>query len=329
MAPPDVLVIGRSEIARTMTPADWLEAADRAFRAAAERRAKSPEPLHIGADRGGFHVKAASISLQRSFVAVKVNGNFPNNPTELGLPTVQGAIILSDGSNGALLAILDSIEVTLRRTAAASALAAKLLARPDSVTMLVCGCGAQGRAHVEAMREVLPLESLLLWDREQDAAETMARDLAGVAVTDLMQAAPSADVIVCCTSSQQPFLLSEMVAEGTFIAAVGADNPDKSELEPRLMGAATVVVDSLTQCAAMGDLHHAIDAGVVTEAGVHAELADVLVGSARPRSTSKEVIIFDSTGTALLDVAASSTIYERAMMRGMGHRIGLGAPGDS
>lgn len=322
-APPNALIISRADIDRVMTTADWLEAAEVAFRAAAEGRAVSPPPMHIPARRGGFHVKAASISLDRNYVAVKVNGNFPANPQELDLPTVQGAIILSDASNGVLLAIIDSIEVTLRRTAAASALAATLLARADSRTLLVCGCGAQGRAHIEAMREILSITHILTWDRDGQAARSLASDMNCALASDLKAASLSADVIVCCTSASDPFLHADMVGPGTFIAAVGADNPDKSEIAPALMSKATIVVDSLQQCAVMGDLHHAIAAGLTAESDVHAELADVLVGTAERRRSADEIIVFDSTGTGLLDVAAAAAVYERSVTMGTSAQIAL------
>jgi ornithine cyclodeaminase/alanine dehydrogenase-like protein (mu-crystallin family) len=318
-----VLILTRADIQRVMTTADWLDAAETAFRAAASGTALSPPPLHIPVPRGGFHAKGASIALDGTFVAVKVNGNFPGNPAELGLPTVQGAIILADGRNGALLAILDSIEVTLRRTAAASALAARLLARPDSATLLICGCGEQGRAHAEALREVLPISRTLLWDRDRDAAERLARELDATAVDELAAAAFNADVIACCTSAREPFLDRGMVGPGTFIAAVGADNPDKNEIEPALMAAATVVTDSASQCAAFGDLHHAIDEGVMSAGDVHAGLADVLAGAKRGRRSNDEIIIYDSTGTGLLDVAASAVIFERCLAADSGLAVRL------
>jgi len=181
----------------------------------------------------------------------------------------------------------------------------------------VCGCGEQGRAHVTALREVLPLERFLMWDRDHDVAEALAVELAAtigidaVAVRELGAAARSADVIACCTTARVPFLEVESVKPGTFIAAVGADSPDKSEIAPLLMAAATVVTDLLHQCAAMGDLHHAIAAGAMTETDVHANLGEVLVGTKAGRRSPKEIIIFDSTGTGLQDVAASAAIYER------------------
>ena len=192
---------------RVMDPADFLGAVEQAFRASAAGQAFAPHPMHLPVERGGFHAKGASISLERTYVAVKINGNFPGNPAELDLPTIQGAIVLCDGFDGTVLAILDSIEVTLRRTAAASALAAKLLARPDSHTLLICGCGEQGHAHSEAFRAVLPIQRHLLWDRDPIRAEELAALLTGsaidaIAIQDLKPAAEAADVIVCCTTSR-------------------------------------------------------------------------------------------------------------------------------
>ena len=308
---PDTLIITRRDIQRSMRPSDYMDAVELGFRAGETGKASSPHPLHLAVDHGGFHAKGASISLGRDYVAVKINGNFPDNPARHGLPTIQGAIILSDGANGKLLAVIDSIEVTLRRTAAASALAAKLLARPNSSTLLICGCGEQGRAHLEALRELFPLDRCLLWDRNHQLAEALAVELDGVAVQDLRSAAESADVIACCTTSRQPYLSVEMVKPGTFIAAVGADNPDKSEISPVLMAAATAITDVTSQCAEMGDLHHAIVAGSMTAADVHAELGQLLVGTKPSRTAPEEIIIFDSTGTGLQDVTAAAAIYER------------------
>jgi ornithine cyclodeaminase/alanine dehydrogenase-like protein (mu-crystallin family) len=307
----DVLIITRSDVQQVMSEPDWLEAAERAFRAAATGMAITPHPLHIGLAHGGFHAKGASIDLDRTYVAVKVNGNFPDNPAELGLPTIQGAIILADGSNGVLLAILDSAEVTLRRTAAASALAAKLLANPSSTTLLICGCGEQGRAHVMALRQVLPIERLLLWDRDGERAEQLADRAGGNVAHDLKAAASQADVIACCTSARSSYLEAEMVRPGTFVAAVGADNAQKSEVAPKLMAKAIVITDSTHQCAAFGDLRHAIDAGLMTATDVHAELADALSEPGWGRRSTNEIIVFDSTGIGLLDATASAAIYER------------------
>lgn len=315
---PETLVLARRDVARLMDPAAWLEAVETGFRAAARGEADAPPPMAIHASGGAFHAKGASLRLGRLYVALKLNGNFPGNPEALGLPTIQGAILLCDGETGSLLAILDSIEVTLRRTAAATALAARFLARPDSATILICGCGEQGGAQLAALRGVLPLRRGFAWDRDPRRAKAFARAMSddGFAVasaSELAAAARASDVIVTCTTARSPFLDAAYVAPGTFVAAVGADSPDKNEVHAGLMAKALVVADVLDQCAAMGDLHHALAAGVMARGDVHAELGELVAGRKAGRTSADQIILFDSTGTALQDVAAAAFIYARAL----------------
>ncbi len=120
------------------------------------------------------------------------------------------------------------------------------------------------------------------------------------------------DVIVTCTTSRHAFLEASMVGQGTFVAAVGADSPEKSEVAPDLMAKALVVADALDQCAVMGDLHHAIEAGAMDRAGVHAELGALVAGRKEGRTSNEQITLFDSTGTGLLDAASAAFIFERA-----------------
>jgi len=322
---PDALIITRSDIQRLMSAGDYLDAVELAFQAAAMGKASSPMPMHLPTTHGAFHGKGASISLGRDYVAVKVNGNFPGNPERHGLPTIQGAVLFFDGSDGRLLAILDSIEVSIQRTAAASALAAKQLARENATNLLVCGCGEQGRAHVAMLKEVLPIRRVFLWDRDAGRSGQLASDVGGETVDDLALAARSADVIVSCTTSTEPFLLADMVGPGTFVAAVGTDNPSKSEIAPEFMAAAAVVTDVTAQCAEMGDLRHAIAAGVMTKADVRVELAQLISGEKPGRLSPDEIVIFDSTGTGLQDVAAVAAIYDRCVGDPSIQRVALSA----
>lgn len=313
------LLLSRADIAGLMRPSDYLDAVETGFRAGQSGSATAPAPMALAGEGGGFHAKGAGLRAGRHYVALKLNANFPGNPP--ARPTIQGAILLCDGDNGDLLAVIDSIEVTLRRTAAATALAARRLARPDSHTLLVCGCGAQGAAQLEALAEVLPLRRVFAWDRDAGRAETVAAAARGLgldaaAVTGLAEAAPASDVIVACTTALEPYLMPAHVRPGGFVAAVGADSPEKSELHPDLMGRARVVVDKLGQCLEMGDLRHAVRAGALRAEDVHGELGAILAGAAPGRSREDELFVFDSTGTALQDVAAASAIYERACRRG-------------
>jgi len=313
------ILLSRREIGALMGPGDWLAAAEAAFRAAAEGTGAAPAPMTIEGRAGAFHAKGAAIAHEgRLFVALKLNGNFPANPALRGLPTIQGAILLCDGETGSLLAIMDSAEVTLRRTAAASALAARYLARAEAGCLFLCGCGEQGAAHLEAMREVLPVRRVYALDRVPERARALAgRAVAGVtieAVADF-EAARRCDLIVTCTTATLPFLDRSSVAPGTFIAAVGADSPGKSEIAPDLMAGARVVADRLDQCEVMGDLHHAIMAGAMTRAAVHGELGDLVAGRTPGRTAPDQITLFDSTGTGLQDAAAAALLYQRACRR--------------
>ena len=225
------------------------------------------------------------------------------------------------------LAALDSIEITILRTGAATAVAAKRLARPDSRTVTVAGCGEQGRVQLAAILGVLPIERVFVFDadpgRARRFAEERSREISirVEAAPDLAAAVATSDVCVTCTPSRQPLVWDADVRAGTFLAAVGADSAEKQELDPRILARAKVVVDSLEQCAGIGDLHHAIAAGLVTKTDVHAELAELVEGRRPGRESAEEITVFDSTGTALEDVAAAVAVYEKALAAGVGTRF--------
>jgi alanine dehydrogenase len=327
---PGSLVLTRTDVQALLGMDECIAAVEAAFRLHAEGSSLSPGVLAVRAPDGGFHIKAAGLKLEHLYVAVKVNANYSGNPRRHGLPAIQGVIVLCDADNGCPLAVMDSMEVTARRTAAATAVAAKRLARPEASTVTVCGCGSQGREQLRALRRVLPLRRAYAFDLDEATAEAFARDLSaelGFEVTstrDLAGSVRKSDVCVTCTPSRTPYLLRDHVAPGTFVAAVGADSPDKQELDPKLMAEAVIVVDVLEQCASIGDLHHALEAGVLTREAVHAELADVVTGRKPGRRSDQEITIFDSTGTAIEDVAAAVVVYERAVAAGRGLAVELG-----
>jgi ornithine cyclodeaminase/alanine dehydrogenase-like protein (mu-crystallin family) len=325
------LLLGRREIASLMSTHDYVDAVEAGFRAQALGAAEVPPPMHIPGQGGAFHAKGARLTLDRDYVAVKLNGNFPDNPRRTGLPTIQGVVLLCDGTDGSVLAVMDSIEITLRRTAAATALAARYLAPRPTDCIAICGCGEQGRAQLHAVAHSLPVRRALVWDVDRERARRFAADMSDAlrleidAVAELRDATLPSNLIVTATTARSPFLARDMVSPGAFIAAVGADSPEKSELAPGLMAEATIVVDLLSQAVAMGDLHHAIAAGAVSASDVHAELADLLARRRPGRTREDEIIVFDSTGTALQDAASAVWIWRRALASGVGSPVALGA----
>lgn len=326
-APTPTLILNARDLARLMTPADYLSAVTRGFRALAAGHIESPAPLHLHAMGGGFHAKGAISRNAGAHAVVKINGNFPGNPEMRGLPTIQGVLVLSDGDNGRVLAIMDSAEITLRRTAAATALAAATCARPPSSVAAVCGAGVQGRAQLEAVTAVLPIRKVRVWDQDPEKARRYAADMAqalklSIAAVESVEAAvTNADIILACTSARQAYLVPDAVRPGTFIAAVGAYHPEKCEIAPALMAKADVVTDVTAQCAAMGDLRHAIRAGAMAAEDVRAELGDLLTDRVEVTCGSGRIVVFDSTGTAAQDVASAAAIYKRAMAEGVGTRF--------
>jgi ornithine cyclodeaminase/alanine dehydrogenase len=165
------------------------------------------------------------------------------------------------------------------------------------------------------------------YDLNQSQAQKFASDLAEEfrinieVVDDLETAVRQSEVCVTCTPSTRPFLKEAFVSPGTFIAAVGADNSDKQELETALLGKNKLVVDVLEQGATIGELHHALDAGVITRDDVYGELGEVIAGIKPGRTSSDEIIIFDSTGMALQDVVTAAVVYEKAVTEGAGTPI--------
>jgi len=327
------LILGRADVATLLGVRDCIDAVERAFLSHAQRQTIPPGVLGAHVEGGGFHVKSAGLLDAmggRPVFAAKINANFPDNPTRCGLPTIQGVIALFDAIDGRLLALLDSIEITSLRTAAATAVAAKYLA-PEPGSVAICGCGRQAHSQIRALAAVRSISRVVAIDVNAERAQRFAEALGSELGIDVAvsrspaEVGPDVNIWITCTPAKRWILGRSHVAPGAFIAAVGADNPEKQEIEPELLAGNVVVADSLEQCAAIGDLHHAFDADVMRREDVRAELADVVAGSKPGRLSADEIIVFDSTGTALQDVAAATLVYQRALANAAGVAIDLGA----
>ena len=322
------ILLKRADVAALLTLEECIDAVEEAFREYGLGRTSPPRVLGMPAVDGGFHIKAALLGLSAgAYFAAKLNGNFFHNSEHFAMPNIQGLLILCDARNGYPLAVMDSIEITILRTGAATAVAAKYLARRDSKVATICGCGNQGRVQLRALMKVLPLQHVFAFD--VDGAQ-MKRFAAGLSrelqveiepVSDLANAVRKSDVCVTCTPAGKFFIHKDHVMPGTFVAAVGADNAEKQEIDPRLLASNKVVADILEQCAEIGDLHHAIAGGLMDSQDVYAELGEIVAGRKPGRISKEEIIVFDSTGTALQDVAAAAVVYERALKQELGARF--------
>ena len=322
--PDETLLLRRADVAALLTMEHCIAAVEDVFRRQGEGKIPASEILGVKAPDGGLHVKAALLPNDHSYLVAKLNTNFPRNARNFRLPTIQGVIVVCDAENGAPVAIMDSVEITIKRTAAASAVAAKYLARPNSATATVCGCGVQGQAQLRAMSVVCELKKIHAFDCEQDAARKFAAELSAELklqiepVADVGLAIRQSDICITCTPSREFYVRKEDVAPGTFIAAVGADNEDKQEIDPALIASAKIVTDSLEQCSKIGDLHHAISQGLMRKEQVYADLAEIVAARKPSRVYDDEIIIFDSTGVAIEDAVAAAAVYEKACAASVG-----------
>jgi alanine dehydrogenase len=329
MAAPTTLVLTKADVISLLTLPDSIVAVEDAFRQHALGTALAPAVLGVHAEHGTFHVKAAGVLAPVPYFGAKVNGNFPANRARFALPTIQGVIVLADLTNGTPLAIMDSIEITIQRTGAATAVAAKYLTDDRPMSVGIVGCGLQGRTQLRSLAAVRRLTDVRAYDIDHDAARRFAEEMTSAlgvpvaATAHLGEALADRDCLATCTTSQTPIVRSSDVRVGTFIAAVGADNPEKHEIDAALLASATVIADVLEQSATIGDLHHALVAGVMHRTDVHAELGEVLVGRKRPRRSPGGTVVFDSTGMALQDVTVAALVYQRALARGLGVAVAL------
>ena len=322
---PPVLLLADSDIATVLDPDTCIEAVEEAFRAGGAGVSQPSAVMAVALAEGVVHVKAAALAPEHGVFVAKVNANFPGNPSRHGAPTIQGLVVVLDASSGAPLAVLESGALTRLRTAAATAVAARHLARRDAAVATIIGCGVQAEAQLEFLHRARPLARAMAFDTRADASRSFAARLTerlGIGVNpvgDFHEACRMSDIIITCTTAREPFLEAEDIPAGAFVAAVGADNPDKRELGPGIFrGAVTFVTDVTPQCAEIGELHHALADGVLTLDGVHAELGEIVAGAKPGRRREDERIVFDSTGTGIQDAAAAGAVCERARTLGLG-----------
>ena len=318
------LLLRRSDIERLLSLRDCIDAVENVFRLLGEGKVPAPGILGVRALGGGLHVKAGLLPGDRNYLVAKLNANFPGNNAHFGLPTIQGMIVVFDAENGVPLAILDSIDITMKRTAAASAVAAKYLARKESSVATICGCGQQGRTQLRAVLLVLPLTKVYAFDVNERAAIDFRNELSPELkvdiefVRDSASAIQKSDVCITCTTANESFVHKQDVRPGTFIAAVGADDVHKQEIDSALIASAKVVADSLEQSCSIGDVHHAIAKGLMRKEDVYAELCEIVAGQKTGRVADDEIIVFDSTGVAVEDAVAATAVYERALANHIG-----------
>ena len=323
-----VRVLREEDVRASIDMASCIDACERAFAAYSAGRAETPSVIHLDVleRQGEVHVKAGHLHGESSY-AVKVASTFPRN-AELGLPASDGMVIVFDVETGAPVSfLLDGGYLTDLRTGAAGGVTARYLAPEQVWTVAVIGTGAQARYQLDALALERPgFRTVRVWGRDRDHANGCVEELRGrpgmpegcsfeVAPT-VAEALDDADVVITCTASPIPLVQGEWLKLGAHVTAVGSDGADKQELDPTVLGRADVlVVDSRTQCAAFGELHHAIEAGLAT-AERAIELGEICANVKPGRTSSEQLTVCDLTGLGVQDVAAANVVLANLGERG-------------
>ncbi len=332
-AAPETLILDSAAVRELLPMDECIEAMEKAFRALAAGKASFPlrTILWTPDQTGGIGLMPGYLgTTPEGWIGLKAVTVFPgNHGTELD--SHQGVVLLFEARRGRLLAIADATEITAIRTAAASALATKLLARADAADLAIFGSGTQARTHLDGMLSVRKLRRIRVWSRNPENARAFAEKESrrhGIGVEPVAspeEAARDADLLCTVTSSREPFLRGEWISPGAHINAAGSSVAACRELD------ATAVAKSRYFCdrkestfAESGDFLLAKREGAVTDSHVVGELGDLLTGACEGRQTVEEITLFKSLGLAIEDLAAASHVYSKARERGLGTTLAIG-----
>jgi ornithine cyclodeaminase len=325
---PTIRILTEPEL-RSIVPLDIdaVNCVESAFRALAmENAVKMPAILRLDVpdSRGEVDVKTAYIRGVSGF-AIKISPGFFDNP-KIGLPSTNGMMVLLSSKTGLVQALLlDNGYLTDVRTAAAGAVAANHLAQKDASIVTVFGAGVQARLQLEALTLVRPVREIRVWARDPHKAWSLVEQFAGKrnlsvsAFDDPKKAIAGSQIIVTTTPANRPIVDASWLEPGQHLTAMGSDAEHKNEIDPMAIKRADVyVADSLKQTRRLGELHHAIEAGLVSGDAEFAELGQIITGAKTGRKSVSEITIADLTGTGVQDTAIATLAFARAEAHGAG-----------
>lgn len=319
------VLLSEQDLRIVLTMRDLIGAMEAALVRYSRREVAQPlrSIVEMGMQKAFFGVMPAFIP-DLPALGTKVVTVFPSN-TAAGLPTHLATILLLDPMTGELLAVVDGRFITEARTAAASAVSVKLLARPDASRLAILGSGVQARSHLDAIGLVRDLSAVRVWSPTAANRAAFAREMQPRCSAPIIPAASAqdavegADLVVLVTASRDPVVRQEWIRAGAHLCAVGACRPNHREMDSALVAGARLFVDSrIGALAEAGDIVIPIAEGAFDESHIAGELGEVAAGTVTGRQSDTETTIFKSLGMAVEDVAAAQLAYTKAAERGLG-----------
>lgn len=320
------LILSRTEMIGLLTPAEYNDCVEQAYRMHAEGRFYMEPKGHIVLDRypGEWEVMPSYIEEPHA-AACKWVSIRENNRERFNLPNVFSIIVYTDPETGFPLAILDGSHHTVMRTGAAAAVSAKWMARKDSRKLAIVGAGAQAPGVLAACAAAFSWDEVRVWSRSRATLDRFVEEQQPKyerfrieASTDAERVVRGADVVVTVTSGRQPVVKKEWIVPGMHIAALGADLKGKQELEGEILTRARIFVDDIRQCRPDGEINVPLSQGLIAEADIAGTIGEVITGRKTGRTSDRDITVFDSTGIAIQDSATVPLEYRRALAAGVG-----------
>ena len=320
------LILSRTEMIGLLTPAEYNACVEQAYRMHGERRFYMDPKGHIVLDKypGEWEAMPSYIE-EPEAAACKWVSIRERNREKYDLPTVFSILIYTHPETGFPLAICDGSHHTVMRTGAAAAVSAKWLARKDSKVLAIVGAGHMAAGVLATCNEVFPWQQVRVWSRSQGTLDHFVSEqrpkfprLELLPSTNLEKVVRGADVVVTVTPARAPIVKNDWIAEGTHIAALGADKSGDQELDAAILQRARIFVDDIRQCRTDGEINVPLSQGLLKEADIAGEIGEVIIGKKKGRTSDREITLFDSTGIALQDSATIPLEYERALAAGVG-----------
>ena len=320
------LILSRTDMVGLLTPAEYNDRVEHAYRMHGESRFYMDPKGHIVLEKypGEWEVMPSYIE-EPEAAACKWVSIREENRAKFDLPTVFSILIYTHPETGFPLAICDGSHHTVMRTGASAAVSAKYMAREDSRVLAIVGGGNMAEGSLATCNEIFPWTEVRVWSRSRETLDEFVRTQQakydGFEIrpsTNLEEVVRGADVVVTVTPARGAIVEDDWIDEGTHIAALGADKEGDQELDPRILQRGRVFVDDIRQCRTDGEINVPLREGLIREDDVVAEIGQVIVGKAQARTSDADVTVFDSTGIALQDSATVPLEYERALAAGVG-----------
>ena len=326
-----LLVVNAATIADALSPSQWIEVIEQSLRGASDgtvvQDIRQILPLPDDQDRGRVLSMMFGAFRQPACFGAKVISVFPDNFSR-GLDSHRGAVLLFDSSDGALVGLLHGGEITAARTAAASAVATRALARADSKVLTILGYGEQATRHVDAIANVRAIEEVRCWGRDPVKAAAFIRDIAtrhpvhGVAASTVAEAVAGADIVCTTTAAKEPILTGDLLEPGMHLNVVGSSTTDYREVDTAAVVRSSIWVDyrPMTEASA-GEYLRALAEGAIGSDHLVGEIGATLNGAVRGRADAREITMFKSLGMPAEDLYPAQLIYEVAVANGLGTRV--------